>query len=77
MTFLPSSKASPQLTMPDTRTRKWASSQKIFSDRSEYAHALEIAQMIGNSYQKSQALLYILSKQMNAAPVTEGHAETP
>ncbi len=50
---------------------------KIFSDRSEYAHALEIAQMIGNSYQKSQALLYILSKQMNAAPVTEGHAETP
>lgn len=50
---------------------------KIFSDRSEYAPALEIAQMIGNSYQKSQALLYILSKQMNAAPVTEGHAETP
>ena len=36
---------------------------KIFSDRQQFSHALEIARMIGNPYQKSQAYLYILTKQ--------------
>lgn len=36
---------------------------KIFSDRQQFDNALEIAKMIGNPYQKSQAYLYILTKQ--------------
>lgn len=50
---------------------------KIFTDRAQYENAIEIVKLIGNSYQKSQALLYVLSKQMNTGPVTEGHADTP
>jgi hypothetical protein len=37
---------------------------KIFSDRKEYAHALEIAKLVVNPYQQSQAYLYILTKQI-------------
>lgn len=36
---------------------------RIFSDRQHFAQALEIARMIANPYQKSQAYLYILNKQ--------------
>ena len=36
---------------------------KIFSDRQQFANALEISRLIGNPYQKSQAYLYILTKQ--------------
>lgn len=36
---------------------------RIFSDRQQFPHALEIARLIGNPYQKSQAYLYILTKQ--------------
>lgn len=37
---------------------------KVFTDEKYFDHALRIAQDIGSSYQKSQALLYILLKQI-------------
>lgn len=50
---------------------------KIFSDRGQYAHALEVAKLIGNTYQKSQALLYILTKQIQPDKAREKAVETP
>lgn len=42
---------------------------RIFSDRQQFAHALEIALMIANPYQKSQAYLYMLTKQIQPESV--------
>lgn len=50
---------------------------KIFSDRKEFANALEITKLIGNPYQKSQALLYILMQQIQPGKITESVSETP
>ncbi len=45
---------------------------KIFADRKQYANALAVAQPISNSYQQSQALLYILTKQIQPEKPHEG-----
>lgn len=51
---------------------------KIFSDRQQWAHAQRIAQLIVNPYQKSQAYLYILTKQTPlAASLPPESAATP
>ena len=47
---------------------------KIFANRAQYANALEVTNLITNPYQKSQSLLYILTKQIQPDKVKE---ETP
>ena len=50
---------------------------KIFSDRAQYENAYEITKLIVNPYQKSQSLLYILTKQIQPDKAHEQAAETP
>lgn len=42
---------------------------KIFADRQQWAHAQTIARLVKNPYQKSQAYLYILTKQTHPESV--------
>ena len=48
---------------------------KIFADRKLYGHAMATSEKITNDYQKSQALLYIMAKQITPAEVTLGIRE--
>lgn len=46
------------------RDKAYRTISKIFADRQKYDEALESAMTIENSYQKAQAVLYILAKQI-------------
>lgn len=48
---------------------------KIFADKGQYDHAMATAAEITNSYQKSQAVLYLLAKQITPEEVTLGIKE--
>lgn len=48
---------------------------KIFADKKLYDHAMATAEKINNDYQKSQALLYIMAKQITPEEVTLGIRE--
>lgn len=50
---------------------------KIFADRAQYENALTVTKMIVNAYQKSQSLLYILTKQIQPETKTEPADDTP
>lgn len=48
---------------------------KIFADKKLYDHAMATAEKITNDYQKSQALLYIMARQITPEEVTLGIRE--
>ncbi len=48
---------------------------KIFADKKYYDHAMATVEKITNDYQKSQALLYIMARQITPAEVTLGIRE--
>ncbi|MBI2234770.1 MAG: hypothetical protein HYU57_07310 [Micavibrio aeruginosavorus] len=48
---------------------------RIFADKGQYDHAMATAAKITNSYQRSQAVLYLLAKQITPEEVTLGIKE--
>lgn len=54
----------------DYRNKAWRTVSKIFVDREYADHALKSALHIDSAYQKSQALLYILSKKITPEEVS-------
>lgn len=52
------------------RNKAYRTISKIFADRNQFDNAIESSMAIDNSYQRSQALLYLIARQLSPQEVT-------